>query len=73
MDDEQDIMRRAFAAWYRTGHRGLSTPDSDSCVQIAGGLRYAVLRGGGGVLAVYRVQNNGRLKGLRRWPKELGN
>jgi hypothetical protein len=47
-------------------HRGLLR---HGCV--SGGKRYVVLRNTKGVLAVYRVRNDGILKGLRRWPAAL--
>ena len=42
---------------------------SDSCVESYDGKYYVVLRNFNGVLKVYRVLNNGALKGLRRYPK----
>jgi hypothetical protein len=35
------------------------------------GLSYVVLRNARGLLAVYRVRNDGMLKGLKRWPAEI--
>jgi hypothetical protein len=70
--DDDDVMRRAMAAWFRSG--GMDQPStSDSGIQTAEGLHYAVLRGGrgDGPLAVYRITNAGQLKRLKRWPKEL--
>ena len=34
-------------------------------------MRYVVLRNVNGILSVYRVRNDGKLKGLRRWPAAL--
>ena len=45
---------------------------SDSGLQTVGGKDYVVLRNVRGVLKVYRVRNDGVLKGLKRWPAELG-
>ena len=72
--DEQ-LTQRAFAAYFREAARGGAyspdQPANDSGVKEAGGKRYVVLRNVNGVLAVYRVRNDGVLKGLKRWPKEL--
>jgi hypothetical protein len=67
-DDE--LTRRAFAAYFRAG--GSDQPANTSGVAEVGGHRYVVLRNVRGVLAVYRVRNDGVLKGLRRWPPALG-
>jgi len=61
---------RAFAAYPRTGHRDRPSID-DSDVETVDGLDYCVLRNSNGVLAVYRVRNDGMLKGLKRWPAEI--
>jgi hypothetical protein len=68
-----DYTNRALAAWYRAGATG-NAPSAR--MASAGGREYVVLRGqralGGPVIvAVYRVRNDGVLKGLRRWPREL--
>lgn len=34
-------------------------------------MKYVVLENVSGILAVYRVRNDGKLKGLRRWPAQL--
>lgn len=68
--DDQDIMRRAMAAYFKSG--AIDQPASSiSQVESIGELHYAVLRNGGGTLAVYRVRNDGMLKRLKRWPKEI--
>jgi hypothetical protein len=66
-----DLLRRAYAAWFRYG--GTDIPDSSSSrVEKHGGLRYVVLRKKvNGVLACYRVRNNGQLKMLVRLPRAL--
>jgi hypothetical protein len=67
--DEQ-LSRRAIAAYYRSP----ATPDqapNRSDVREHDGKRYVVLSARGHVLAVYRVRNDGMLKGLKRWPAEL--
>lgn len=68
-DEDANLRRRALAAYFRSG--GDFQPSSASGVQIVGGKKYVLLAAGGKVLAVYRVENIGRLKRLRRWPKEL--
>lgn len=73
MDDEAEelaLARRAYAAYFRAG--GTEQPaQASSGVETRGGLKYVVLRNSKGVLAVYRVRNDGVLKGLKRWPAEL--
>lgn len=67
--DEDDLLRRAYAAWYRAG--GMDIPSSFSGVEAAGGKWYVVLRSGTRLMRVYRVRNDGKLKALRRPPAEL--
>lgn len=64
-----DLVRRAFAAWFRTG--GTDQPANTSSVEAHEGHEYVVLRNAGGTLAVYRVKNDGVLRRLRRWPSAL--
>jgi hypothetical protein len=68
MDDE-DLTRRAFAAYFRAG--GYDQPAGDSGVVEVGGKLYVELHNIRGVLAVYRVRNDGMLKRLKRWPAEI--
>lgn len=70
MDEDDEVMRKAFAAYFRGGNTD-QPGAAASGVELVGGLRYAVLRNVRGVLAVYRVRNDGMLKGLKRWPAEL--
>lgn len=76
---DSDLVRRAMAAYYRSGRREgfadeqINMPANDSDVQEHDGKQYVVLRNVNGVLAVYRVRNDGMLKGLKRWPAELEN
>ncbi len=66
------LVNRAIAAYFRSADApSPDQPANYSDVQEAGGKRYVVLRNVNGVLAVYRVRNDGVLKGLKRWPKEL--
>lgn len=74
--DEQDLLRRAFSAYFRTAQNGsesLQQPSSASAVcTTADGRHYVVLRNVSGLLAVYRVRTpDGTLKRLKRWPAEL--
>ena len=73
-DDE--LTSRAFAAYFRAAARnGVASPDqpaNSSGVQEHGAKRYVVLANVNGILAVYRVRSDGILKGLKRWPKEIG-
>ena len=69
--DDDDLYRRAMAAYWRgrVGDPGVDQPaQRRSGVEEHGGKKYVVLRGDG-VLAVYRVRNDGMLKGLKRWPR----
>lgn len=70
MEDDEEVMRKALAAYFRSG--ATEQPSTiDSGVEIVEGLRYAVLRNVRGVLRVYRVRNDGMLKGLKRWPAAI--
>lgn len=68
--DEEDVMRRALAAYFRAGATQQPSTRS-SGVRHVRGLAYAVLASAGELLAVYRVRNDGMLKRLKRWPEEL--
>lgn len=65
----QDLVRRAFAAYFRAG--GTDQPANTSDVREHAGLRYVVLRNVRGPLAVYRVKNDGLLRRLKRWPEAV--
>lgn len=68
--DDEELMRRAMAAHFRAG--GTQQPNARaSGVHKVGSLKYVVLRSGGEILSVYRVRNDGVLKGLKRWPAAL--
>ena len=66
------LIRRAMAAYYRSGHSDgltdteITIPADSSYLCEFGGHQYVVLNNINGVLAVYRVRNNGVLKGLKR-------
>ena len=70
---DRELTNRAFAAWFRTCARELipDQPANNSGVTNHGGHVYVVLHNAKGVMAVYRVRNDGILKRLRRWPSEL--
>ena len=65
-DDEPKLLSRAMAAYFRAGN--IVQPANDSGVTDVGGKTYVALRNISGMLAVYRVRNDGVLKRLKRWP-----
>jgi hypothetical protein len=67
--EDEEYVRRATAAWFRTG--GYDHPSNISEVEEHKGKFYVVLRNVNGVLAVYRIRNDEMLKRLKRWPGEL--
>jgi hypothetical protein len=70
MDRYQDPGKRALAAYFRkVGPVGDIPSQPDEIV--VKGKSYVVLSNINGILAVYRILNNGLLKGLRRWPSEI--
>lgn len=64
-----ELIRRAIAAHYRSG--GRDQPGSESEVTDIGDRRYVVLRNINGVMAVYRLTTQGKLRIMRRWPAEI--
>jgi len=74
--DSNDLRRRALAAYYRAETRepGIvpTQPVGNGDVVELEGRRYVVLNHTEGVLAVYRVRNDGQLRKMRRPPKEIG-
>jgi hypothetical protein len=72
---EGDLLHRASAAWFRGANRvGLMPEPPDpglSGVEEVGGKTYVALRNGDGLMAVYRVRDDGTLKALRRVPAGL--
>lgn len=71
--DDPAIVRRAFVAWYSADEAqapGHPSPAASHHVRVAG-HEYVALRDGHSLLAVYRLRNDGKLKRLRRWPREL--
>jgi hypothetical protein len=70
--DDGALLRRAFAAYFRSGGEFAMQPSaSNSGLVFHNDKAYVVLRNGSDTLAVYRVRNDGILKGLRRWPAAL--
>ena len=62
-----DLMRRSVVAWLQTG--GKEQPTAASGFKLHKELAYNVLRGTGGVLAVYRVRPDTKaLQRMKRWP-----
>lgn len=66
--NDDDWRRRALAAYFRTG--GSEAQPTARVVKIEG-KSYVHLFTDDRTLAIYRVQNVGQLKRLRRWPKEI--
>ena len=66
---DTELERRALAAYFRNG--GTDQPLGGADVVEHEGKRYVVLSNLKGTLAVYRVRNNGMLKGMRRPPREI--
>lgn len=72
-----DLELRALAAYFRASKSadGAVIQPSPPVTVEHKGLKYIVLSNINGLLAVYRVRIvNGQavLKGMKRWPKELG-
>lgn len=72
-DNEVDekLVLRAISAYFKFG--GSDMPSNNSRMEEVKGKRYAVLNNAKGILAVYRIRNDGKLKSLKRYPKELEN
>jgi hypothetical protein len=69
-----ELTTRAMTAWFRACRAEgaiADQPANDSGPVVHEGKQYVVLRNVRGVLAVYRVRNDGVLKRLKRWPSEL--
>jgi hypothetical protein len=73
MDAMDGVLARAFRAYFATAKRTVDTPSVSRSFQTEiNDKSYIVLSNSTGILAVYRVRNDGMLKRLRRWPAELG-
>ena len=69
MNERDDLLRRATAAFFRSGANiQPSSPDSD--VFNLDGKVYVVLASGE-ILAVNRLRNDGVLRRMRRYPKDI--
>ena len=66
-------MRAYFVASKKVVGAGVSRQpsSSSSAVEQYGGKVYVSLRNVNGLVAVYRVRNDGMLKRPRRWPKGI--
>ncbi len=64
-----EMVRRAMAAYFRSGW--IDQPANTSSVRTHNKKEYVVLENVRGVLAVYRIKNDGFLKRLKRWPAEI--
>lgn len=72
--DENDLYRRAIAAYYRSAKDGerLDQPSEGlSGYEFFDERDYLVLRNAAQILAVYRVRKDNVLRRMRRWPKGL--
>ena len=69
--EDQEYVRRAIAAYFRTGGPNLPIPVNTSSVQEHEGKFYVELHNAVGTLAVYRIRRDGMLKRLKRWPLEV--
>jgi hypothetical protein len=69
ISEGEELTRRALAAYFRSG--GTGQPARGSGVVERDGKLYVVLDSSRGILAVYRVRNDGMLRRMRRWPAEL--
>lgn len=72
---EEELTALAMRAYFMTGRKEGFEPDIPSThrsgVYELDERSYVVLKNGNGILAVYRVRNDGMLKRLKRWPTEL--
>ncbi len=71
-----DLTARALRAYFVAAKRNNpnGTPDqpaNSSGLRTHEGKQYVVLENVNGILAVYRVRNDGMLKSLKRWPDSL--
>jgi len=68
-----DLLQRSMAAFFRYDQAAATNQPSNTLSGAVEheGKSYVVLRNVSGVLAVYRVRNDGVLKRLKRWPYEI--
>ena len=67
----KDYLARAFAAFLREPGAVQPSGSTSRIEDTPNGREYAVLRNASGILAVYRIQTNQRLKRLKRWPSAI--
>lgn len=70
--DLDEVRERAMRAYFRRRGSWAAQPADGGEMVEHDGLLYVRLANIGGVLAVYRVRGDGKLKWLKRWPRELG-
>lgn len=71
-DRTDDLIRRALAAYLRTGGDPDDVNRARSTVEEIKELSYVVLRSKSSVIAVYRVRTyDGVLRRMKRWPKTI--
>jgi hypothetical protein len=71
---DEELLTRAMHAFFVAARKNglmFDQPSNSSGVQEFAGKRYVILQNANGVLAIYRVRNDGMLKRLRRWPDSL--
>ena len=69
MNENDDLIRRATAAYFRSG-ADQQPNRSQSDVFNLDGKVYVVLASGE-IMAVYRLRNDGVLRRMRRYPKDI--
>jgi hypothetical protein len=71
---DEELLTRAMHAFFVASRKNglvFDQPSNSSDVQQFAGKRYVILQNVNGVLAIYRVRNDGMLKRLKRWPDNL--
>jgi len=72
MKFRDEPLARAFKAHFRAGEGRLNWPSRiHSGIEEQDGKHYVALRNSHATLAVYQIQNSGRLKRLDEWPAAL--
>ena len=67
-----DLLKRAYSAYFRFADGQPDQPaQSLSDVRSHQKRKYVVLANSRRTLAVYRVRNDGMLRRMKRWPKQL--
>jgi len=67
--DEDEMLKRAITAYRKTGAN--QQPANTSGVCQHGRKYYVVLKNVRGPLAVYQIKDDGSLKRLESWPKDI--